>query len=109
MSKPKIKDIRRAYLLDILLRFAPWMEEAYPEGFPQKEIIIKIIEQLYNNINFVSKDENGEYKAVRKESPENLESKLITAVSKTVNSLEKDGIINVTSLRTPGKRGGHQN
>lgn len=109
MSKPRIKDIRRAYVLDILLRFAPLMEEAYPEGFPQKEILIKIIEQLYN-VNIIRKYENGEFKPKEpKESREEFERKLITAISKTVNSLEKDGIINITSLRTRGKRGAHQN
>jgi len=104
MSKPRIKDIRRAYVLDILIRFAPLMEEAYPEGFPQKEIVIKINEQLYT-VNPIGKGE----RALRWETKEEFERKLITAVSKTVNSLEKDGIISISSLRTPGKRGGHQN
>lgn len=109
MRKPAIKDIRRAYVLDILLRFAPVIEGAYPEGFPQKEIVIYIIEQQYG-IKIVDKGVNGEYEIVfDRERGDDLERKLITAVSKTVNSLERDGIITITSLRTPGKRGAHQN
>lgn len=109
MSKPRIKDIRRAYVLDILLRFAPLIEGAYPEGFPQKEIMIKIIEEQYRITNIDKKVTGKKEIVIHRDKGVDTERKLTTALSKTVNSLEQDGIITITPLRVPGKRGAHQN
>ena len=97
MSKPRIKDIRRAYVLDIIIRGDPENET----GISQKEINKRVLNEQYKeNINkLFEKGRKTIFKG------KELEKKIYVAVSKTVNSLEKDGIINITSLRTPGKGG----
>ena len=104
MSKPKIKDSRRAYVLDIILRFEP----EHKTGIPQKRITKRV---LVENINYkiktkdIKKDHNVDYKDQKLE----IKRKVNIAVSKTINSLERDGIITVTSPRVPGKRGANPN
>lgn len=91
MSKPKIKDIRRAYVLDIIIRFEP----QYKNGIPQKMITERVLIENINDKIETQKDE--------------IKRKVNIAVSKTINSLEQDGIITVTSPRVPGTRGANPN
>lgn len=101
MRNPTIKDVRRVYVLDILIR----EDHKHEKGISQKEISKRVVREIYDEktnsvINHkVKTDFRGK----------ELEKKIYTAVSKTVNSLERDGIITIRSLRTPGKRGAHQN
>lgn len=93
MSKPKIKDIRRAYVLDILIRF----ESKYENGIPQKMITERV---LIENENINDKIETQK---------DEIKRKVNIAASKTINALERDGIITVTSPRVPGTRGANPN
>lgn len=93
MSKPRIKDIRRAYVLDILIRF----ESKYENGIPQKMITERV---LIENENINDKIETQK---------DEIKRKVNIAASKTINALERDGIITVTSPRVPGTRGANPN
>lgn len=99
MSKPKIKDIRRGYVLDILLRVSP----SFKEGLPQKEITKTVIEEIYRPTELKRDPIKTKYRG------KELEDKVYRAVSKTITSLEQDEIINISPLRISGKQGANQN